>query len=226
MTSIRQCFVLLSAGLLTLGCVDAEGDYNDFKDRYEQTSGSGGAGGEAGQGGAAGAAGAAPCVVPSPGEMDGDYLFALSAKVKPEAPLLFTNKVTTTASGSDLSMQWTLQGLDRFDRKTPVGDPIVLDPTVIGSDGTIDIALPPLNVTGQANPISGSNITAEVKSLRGSFCNTDGFYCGQVDGDVTKPIPLNINGSTWSMQKIDDPNAYPPPVLDCKKTPAGPPPTK
>ncbi len=181
----------------------------------------GGAGGTAGLGGAGGAPG---CVVPSPGQLDGDYLLAMSAKPKPASPFLFRMSLVTQASGGNLQMQWTLQPLDRVDRKTPVGAPIAFPPSVVGNDGLIDVDLPPIDVPGQANPISGTDITADVASMRGAFCDASGFHCGDLDGALTKPIPLSIDGSTWTIQKFQDPTATPSPVIDCQKTPAGPPP--
>lgn len=226
MPRISSLLPLALPALFLAGCPDPKGSYDEFKDRYNAINpSSGGAAGAAGAGGSD----AGACVVPAPGELDGDYIFALSAKLKPVAPLIFLVKVTSKDASGSTAMDWSLQPLNRFDRETPVGDPIVLSGIVIDANGKIDansLVNTPISVTGEANPISGSNITAEVQSLTGgNFCNTDGFYCGGVVGNVTKPIPIELAGSTWTLTKVTGPADYPDPVpINCKKDPADPPP--
>lgn len=226
MPRIRSFLALMLPAFCLVGCPDPEGSYNEFKDRYNEINPASG-----GSAGAAGAAGgdAGVCVVPAAGVLDGDYIFVLSAKLKPKTPLLFLNTVTSKDSGGSTAMDWSLQPLNRFDRETPVGDPIVLKGIVIDASGNIDansLKSYPIAVTGDANPLSGSNIVAEIDNLTGGkFCNADGFYCGGVVGNVTSPIPLELAGSTWTLTKVTGTADYPDPVpINCKKDPADPPP--
>ncbi|MCA9598659.1 MAG: hypothetical protein KC776_35355 [Myxococcales bacterium] len=221
MPTFRSFFALaLLSSVVFASCADPGGAYDDFVTRCEESdnckvqvvedSGTGDAG---------------PCVVPAAGELDGDYVFSLSASVKPEAPLLFATKVTTADGADGLEMNWTLTPLDAKDRSTEIPPSIELPTMKIGADGSFDVNPDPLDVTGQANPISGSNITADISSLRGTVCNLDGFYCGLLDAAVTKPIPLDLKNSNWTLTKLTSPGVYPEPTINCAKKPAGPPPT-
>jgi len=219
MPSIRTLLALSFPLLLVTGCPDAEGEYDAFKDRFNElhppgTAGAAGAPGDAGDAGA--------CTPPKAGELDGDYLFTLSAVLDANKPLLFAAKVTTKDEGGQLTMRWTLQGLLWSDRKTLVGPTFDIPPTsepafALAADGSFNSKLPPLNVVGEASPFSHTPITADVV-LKGKFCNTDGFYCGSAEGDVTKPVPIPLPGSTWTLEKLATAGAYTdPPYINCKK---------
>ncbi len=228
MSPLRTILAVAFPAFLLSGCPNPEGDYNDFVDRYTQLHPSSG-----GAGGAGGSEDAGPCTVPKPGELDGDYLFVLSAHIAPGSelkPLTFALHVTSASApydgGTTTAMTWKLQPLQYSDRKTPVGDPIEVKDIAIAPDGSIDSPLGDVAVTGAANPISkGINILATIDSIDGRFCNTGGFYCGTVTGKVTKPFPFDLAGSTWTMTKAATPADYPePPPIDCQKdlaTPVG-----
>ncbi len=216
MQMLKRVSWILGLSALVYGCVDPEGDFKDFQDRHNKIYGG------AGQGGAGGAGGqdAGPCTVPAAGEIDGDYLFALSAvtagnKANKNRPIVVLNTVTTRDVGGNLVMDWSLQPLLAADRTTPIGSPLSVTDIEIGADGSFDVDPEPLDVAGEANPLSGSPITADISSISGKVCDLDGFYCGSVAGDVSKPISLSIAGSTWTMQKIEG-GVYPePPKIDC-----------
>lgn len=216
MRTITNLSCLAAALAFVFGCADPDGELSDFKDRYKKIQGTAGAGGVGGAGGQD----AGTCTVPAVGEIDGDYLFALSAvtggnKSNKNRPIILLTTVTTKGSGGSLAMDWSLQPLEWADRKTPAGAPLTIGDILIGTDGKFDADPAPLDVAGEANPLSGSPITADITSLAGSVCDLNGFYCGSVAGDVSKPIPLSIKGSTWTMEKIAA-GVYPePPKIDC-----------
>lgn len=217
MSPIRTLLALSFPVFLVTGCPDAEGQYDEFKDRFNQLHPPG-SGGEAGAAGSPGDAGgdAAVCAAPQPGEIDGDYLFALAAVLDDSKPIVFSAKVSTQAAGGGTQMHWVLQGLLWSDRKTPVGDPIDLPPFDLSADGAFDSVLPPLSIVGEANPFSHTPITAEV-TLKGKFCGADTFFCGTASGNVTKPVPIPLDGSAWTLEKTSG-GAYPePPKINCKK---------
>jgi hypothetical protein len=133
--------------------------------------------------------------------------------------------LTTADGASGLEFSMDLQPLDRFDRTTPQGPVIPIGPFAIDAQGKFSTLLPPLDVTGDANPISGSDISATV-SIEGFICTMTESICGTAEGDVTKPVPLPIAGSTFTIEKLAGPGMYPdPPILDCEGTEAGPPPS-
>ncbi|MBK7584142.1 MAG: hypothetical protein IPI67_28575 [Myxococcales bacterium] len=224
MPSKRTLLALSLPLFLVTGCPDAEGQYDEFKDRFtELHPGSGGASGAAGAAGSPGDA--SVCTAPAPGEIDGEYLFTLAAVLDSSKPILFLAKVTTEDKGGATAMRWNLQGLLWSDRKTLVGTPFDIpaagDSFALGADGTFDAKLPPLSVVGEANPFSHSPITAEV-TLKGKFCGAQTVFCGIAEGDVTKPVPIPLGGSTWTLEKAPA-GAFPePPKLNCKSQLATP----
>jgi hypothetical protein len=231
----RALFKFFVAGPIVLlalgGCVDPEQSFNDFTARYNAVNGAGGAAGEAGVpdgGGSAGADGGG-CVVPAPGALTGTYLFTLSAKLKPTLPVVFTADLSTVAAsgGSGSALKLTLQALAYWDRKTPVGSPLDIPPITIEQNGQLDTSnpLPALTVSGDANEITPGGTIVATATLNGQICGVQDFYCGTVTGNVTQPIPIPLKGSTYTFDKITDPNNYPdPPPINCAMDPADPPP--
>jgi hypothetical protein len=204
--------------LLVQGCTNAEGKYNDFIDRQKALQ-EGGAGGSD--------AGFTPCDPPKPGDIDGQYLFALSAKIGTlQPPVLFLADMTTVANQGGTALKMTLHSLSASDRKTEVGSPLDIPEIGIGSDGVIDnTALPEFTVTGVANPIQpGQDIVASGVRLVGQICGTQDFYCGTVTGNVTKPTVLNLVGSPYTFEVVTDPNSLPldPLYVNCAKDTAPP----
>jgi len=214
MSKLRLLAALCVPAVLLTGCPDAEGNYDDFKSRYSKV--------DHGDGGAT--CPDDPCTaLPQTGELDGQYLFVLSASLDFTKPLMFAATITTAAGANGTEMTWKLEPLLWSDRKTVVGAAIDLDPMPIDAEGLINADLPPIDLLGDANPFSHSPITADVNNLKGRFCSGETFFFGTFDGDVTKPIPLSLAGSNWTLTKVTSPADYPePPPIDCVQTPAAP----
>ncbi|WP_437764004.1 hypothetical protein WMF27_37920 [Sorangium sp. So ce281] len=213
----------LTTAALLIGCADPEGRYDDFEARdttirEDQSSGEGG-GGSGGNGGAGG--GGDNCL-PEAGAVDGDFLFSLSAYLNPRAPILFVASLTTEASDGGLSFSLTFQPLVAADRETPTGEPFDVGPFELSADGTFTAQLPTLVVPGDANSISGSELEATITLTGGSLCAPADFICGVITGTTARPLPLNLKGSTFAMERIADPSSYPAPVINCKRDPANP----
>lgn len=214
----------LTSTALLIGCADTQGRYDDFEARdttirEDQSSGGEGGGGSDGTGGAGG--GGDNCL-PEAGAVDGDFLFSLSAYLNPRAPILFVASLTTEASDGGLSFSLTFQPLTAADRRTPSGEPFDVGPFELSADGTFTAQLPTLVVPGDANPISGSELEATITLTGGSLCAPADFVCGVVTGTTARPLPLNLKGSTFAMERIADPSSYPAPVINCKRDPANP----
>lgn len=213
----RKLRILAAAPVLALviqGCVNEEGTYNDFVSRQKALQ----EGGVEDGGPEADAAG--PCTPPQPNDIDGEYLFALSAKVlgKVQAPVLFLADMKTVAYKGGTGLSLKLQSLSATDRKTVVGSPIVVPTIGIGGDGTIaPTPMPTLTISGKANPLQpGQDIVASNVALVGQMCGKQDFYCGTVTGDVSQPIPLKLDGSPYTFEAVTDPNKLPDPiVVDC-----------
>ncbi|WP_437810854.1 hypothetical protein [Sorangium sp. So ce1078] len=153
--------------------------------------------------------------------MDGDFFFNLSAYLLPQSPIVFVASLTTEASDGGLSFSVTFQPLEAADRRTPTGAPVDVGPYEVSADGTFSADLPTIIVPGNANPISGSELEATI-TLTGTLCAPADFVCGEVTGTTTRPVPLNLEGSTFAMERITDPSSYPAAVINCKKDPARP----
>ncbi len=204
--------------LLTLGCTNTEGKYNDFVSRQKALQ----------EGGTDSGPDSTPCTPPAPGDIDAQYLLALSPKIVVlQPPVVFLADVTIVAGqagGSALKM--TLHPLSYADRKTEVGSPVDLPAIGIGSDGVLDqTSVPTLTITGAANPLQhDKDIVAHNVRLVGQMCGTQDFYCGTVTGDVTAPVTLKLDGSAYTLELVSDPGKLPPdPIyVDCAKNTAPP----
>lgn len=194
-----------------VGCVDPEGDLTAFQKRLAQKPAS-----DAGRD-------ASTCSI-SPGEITGEYLFAISASIAPKQPIVALANVTTVALDGGTGIAFTVQPLAASDRTTPVDSPTSLGPFPVGADGAFRADIPGLQVSGVANPITpGAGISADLV-LTGNLCGTGDFFCGNVSGQATSPIVLDLAKSTFTMTKVPD-GGTPPirPAIDCSGTLADPP---
>jgi hypothetical protein len=226
--TLASAVVALSYSALVVGCAAPEGKFDEFVDRYKQihetTSSSTSGGGEGGGGGGGGGGGSmGGCTLPKPGAIDGDFFFSLSVPLNPETPVVFKTTVTTAAMGDGLSVTMKIQALKAADRKSPTGPVITLEPFEVGANGNFVANLPTLTVPGDADPFfPGTAIEATI-TLSGSLCKADDFVCGLVTGNVTKPAPGPLDGSTFGMVRITNPSSYPAALYDCARDEAPPP---
>jgi hypothetical protein len=205
-------FLVGSIVLLLAGCPDAAEELDRFDSDYKRifppTSGAGGA---------------MMCAAPEAGALDGDFVFAVSANLDRTKPLLFDTDLVTTAAGDSVEFSLTIQPLNAMDRMTPLGSMTTVGPFPVNADGTFVADLPPIDVPGEANPISGNPITADI-TLTGALCPSDGgggaggmsgsFFCGTLDGFANEVIPLM--GSTWTMEELSAPGMFPDlPKINC-----------
>lgn len=200
-----HAFVWIGLVALLTGCPDPDVEFADFEERYKAVKGGDGGSGQGG---------AMACTPAMPGELDGEWLFALTPKqsmTKP-APLLAT--LTTT----DSTFSFDMQPLDAEDRVTEVGSSFPLGPFDYAADGSFEADWGTIMIPGETNPLTDSALTANVV-ISGSLCAGD-FLCGRADGQVTMPVMLGIDDSNWSMTRM---SAYEePPVLDCAGNTAAP----
>jgi hypothetical protein len=204
----------LAVGLLHAGCVDPDGSFNDFGARYNADNPpimSSCGGDDAGV-----------CHVPAAGAADGDYLFLLSPKISPKKPSAFLVHVTSTAMGDGLDLMFNAQPLKASDRKTPTGTASDAGPYHVGKDGCYVAVLPDVTTPADADPLGLGPVEA-LPTLTGRVCTPIGFFCGTVTGKILKPTPLSLDGSTFTLSLITDPNNYPPAYIDCDKNLADPP---
>jgi len=197
-----------------MACADPQGQFDAFNQRAAMDQPpvpDGGTGG------------AATCTPPKAGVLDGEYYFSLSAKISPGEPVVFTAQLTSADGPKGLTFSATLQALSAHDRKTPVGPTSMIGPFDVDANGGFDAMLPQMTVVAAANPLLPQDLTAQV-NLIGTVCTPAGFYCGQVTGNVSKPVPIpDLTGSTFTMQIVKDPANLPAPLINCANDPAMPP---
>lgn len=204
----------LPALLLLTGCPDAQGEFERFGEEYcalnpdKPTCG----------GEIEGCSGD-PCAIPQAGEMDGSYLFTLSSHLSPDQPVVFETELTTEPGPGGLGLQFSLvmHALDSATRSSFVGPPIEAGPfEVDATTGCFDAVFPPLDVAGEANPISGSQLVVPAAELIGQLCAPGDFFCGSVQGQVEQPISIDLAGSTFTFEKLAAPGQIPPqPQKNC-----------
>lgn len=210
----RFTLVITLLGGTCVGCVDPEGDYDEFQDRDKKTTPVKGEGCGASDGGA--------CAPTSASAVQGQWLFALAATLGPTKPILFFADVVATDVSGGVEWTWTITPLDAKTR-TPLSALPELKPSTIPSDGAWTVDLDPIAVPGAANPLTGSDIEADA-ALAGNVCGGSDFFCGDVTGNVTKPITLDLAGSKWTMAKLTTPNTAPESIfVDCDCRAADPP---
>jgi hypothetical protein len=201
--------VALAIALGMTGCPDTQGEFDAFVERWQRAN--------------PGVDGATPdggeCAPPDPAALDGQYVFALSAVIQRETPILFLTQVTGLANPP--SVQLVFQPLRSADRRTPVGSPVTVGPFPLAADGTLHAELPPLVVSGESNPITGGEIEAQV-TLDARLCGGTDFQCGTVTGNVTRPIPLDLAGSTFAMERVQGGVVPAQPFLSCARNQAAP----
>ncbi|MCA9537369.1 MAG: hypothetical protein KC620_00695, partial [Myxococcales bacterium] len=103
--------------------------------------------------------------VPEPGctsrvDRSGTSLLAVNTSLAPGTPLLF-DATTVITEGDPWTIKISIQPLSASPERTAVGDPIEPDAVPLAEDGSFTIPFGEVAVTGEANPISGSNILVQ-----------------------------------------------------------------
>lgn len=230
---------LLSAvSVLALSCADPEGAFNEFVDREAAqadagtggtggtgTGGTGGTGtggtgavggasGGGGESGTGGTGGGGTCSPLTQADVANGYMFTLSAVILPNKAFVADASITLDEANNTISM--SVQPLRADDKTTPVGAPILGGPFQIQPDGSFNADFGNITMAGDANPISGSDLvtTLTLVAEPGGWCSESTFVCGSALGQATKPISLNLEGSTFTFQRLDG-SGYPPAVINC-----------
>jgi hypothetical protein len=134
-------------------------------------------------------------------DWSGHYLLALSTVLAPEQPLLFAidAQVASDLALVDLHVQ-PLTPDAVGDSRSPTGDPFDLDDVPYAEDGTFEVDLGEVSVAGSANPITGTDIAAQVQLHASTYRAADEVpqhFCGDATGMVSQPIPLDLQRSTF-----------------------------
>jgi hypothetical protein len=194
----------LVVGLALGGCdnPDPEGRFDDYVGRTQDRRNLGG--GDEG------------CDTPGQRvDFSGSYFLAIKPSPFPTRILYFQAEVTAdAAAGSfDISFQplrtdALVDGTARENPRTPVGAAIEVMGVPFAEDGTFTINLDGAMVDGEANPITGSPILADLV-LEGTVVSGDLFF-GAAGGMVIEPSAIDLTGSSFGTVKTNDPTSVEP----------------
>ena len=121
-------------------------------------------------------------------------LLALETSTRPGAAILFFGELDTPELSGATGVKFEYRALDALDRRTEVGDQLVVGPYPIGPDGNFDAPTAESTLPGAANAIlPGLPITSQL-TLHGRICKVADFYCGTVTGTVSAPIAGPTSG--------------------------------
>jgi hypothetical protein len=172
----------LLCAALGWGCADAKGRFDAFEQRRAALAGDAGAPGDSAAGAASG------CAPPAPNVVRGVGLLAVETTALPGAAILFLGELETPELGGRTAVKYSYKALNAADRRTQVGEPLVVGPYAIGDDGSFDAPTAESTLPGSANAIlAGVAITSQL-TLHGTICGVSDFYCGTVTGSVSSPI--------------------------------------
>jgi hypothetical protein len=148
-------------------------------------------------------------------DVSGDFLLAAALIVDPMHPFQWTVEVVFTATDDGGgTMDLVLQPLaldigETTEPRTAFGGTLEYDDVVVSPDGTFELDLGELQLEGETNPITGSDIVATAQ-IEGEVVDADNM-CGDLSGAVTSPLMLDLAGSTFAMTRIEapDPDSLP-----------------
>ncbi len=141
-------------------------------------------------------------------DFSGRYFLSIATSVLPSTPLFFDTTVTVDEnfvanfSFQPLKTDLTPATDPRADARVAVGPPIIVNDVQLLEDGTFELELTDAAVDGEANPISGGDIVATIK-LSG-FVTSSSAFCGTVDGQVSQPTNIGLEGSTFGAIPIEN----------------------
>jgi hypothetical protein len=174
-------------GLFVLGCVDPKQEFGDFGERVVD------------------AAPTTACPVVDFFPIDGEFLLAIQTSLGDPLRLVVTATTSETKAGGTADLRFQpliaekcvagMGGLPAEGELDPVSVPVE-------SDGTFTFTQTAATTPGAANPVlCGSEILADITFI-GCTESAD-LICGQVEGMVQEPIPLDLSGSTFGAVRIE-----------------------
>ena len=196
---------MLVAVTMLAGCPspEVEGRYNEFGDKTQDIRDE--------------AASVKMDVAGTLVDVTGTFHFSLTATpVAPTTPFQFIATTVFTpndAGGGQLDIELQPLSLELGATNTPrefTGEPVPLS-FVVDEAGTFDADLGVIELVGEANPVTGSEIVATMQ-LQGAILDAN-VYCGNVGGAVTVPANIDLTGSTFAAIRINPEDAMSPELL-------------
>ena len=144
-----------------------------------------------------------PEVAGCPGIHDasGTYILAVVTNLDPGKALLMKSDVTIDVEAEPPTLKMILTPLSVADR-SPVGAAIETAVVPIDEEGRFELPFGNVVVTGVANPISGSEIEADL-TMQGQIQSSTRI-CGGLTGRLIRPADFDLAGSTVGLVQITD----------------------
>ena len=204
-----------ACALVLAGCVDSNQVFDDFTARQaaaadamrddEPDAGQGDSGNDG------------PCELPEPGEVEGLFVLSVSTPLAPTKPVIQLVRTTAEMEGDVLVMSLSTINLAADDRMRQVGEwteprRFELTEPVFESEPFESVTHP------EGNPVLLNTETTSEISLAGELCSvrTDEdpeavieFWCGDVNGMVTKPLTMPLDGATFAATRVPDEETIP-----------------
>ncbi len=139
------------------------------------------------------------------GLAEGRYLLLATTIVEPSLPLQWEVMVTRdpdSLSGQSLSLNLG----SATEPRALVGG--VWDAKLSVTADEIQIVIPPLQILGEANPATGSELVTGELLLTGRPSPTSEI-CGDLLGDVVEPLMLDLTGSTFLLLPAPEGQPWP-----------------
>ena len=144
----------------------------------------------------------------------GVYLLALETAPAPDTPLQFVLTLDVLYGGdcTIATANATLQSLSltvgsQTDPREWVGEPLIFESVEFDAMGNFVLDMGEVMITGAANPITGSDISATLV-LDGHVVHVDAL-CGTVSGMLTSPLEFDLAGSTFAAIRLADDGTNP-----------------
>ena len=133
----------------------------------------------------------------------GTYMIAVLTPLDQSKPLLMRTIVDVTGLDTDPAapkIKMTLTPLS-VDGREPIGETIETEYVDLAADGSFELPFGNVKVTGDANPISGSDIEADL-TLKGQV-RSETSICGEIVGDLIQPTSFDLAGTTVGLVWAD-----------------------
>ena len=132
-------------------------------------------------------------------DASGEYMLAIDTTLSPGTPLLFFVNVAIDMEAEPKTIEMVVRPISV--EKMLIDEPLTPAEVELSEDGLFELPFGEVDVTGAANPVSGSDIKANL-TLVGQVRSTE-VICGSLTGELIFPSQFNLEGSTIGMIKYE-----------------------
>lgn len=181
--AIALCIVFVAAAASS-GCKDALNDFDEFARRSTRDLS------------------ADPDAPPGMVyDISGEFLMAVATNVDPDRPiLLIAASVMAPAGNGTAVLDLTLTPLTVKDHQPLVGMELIATGIEVSADGRFVADFGKQTFPSSANPLFSSDIVADLRLV--ARITSPDAYCGDVEGQVSRPLQLDLAGSRFGARRI------------------------